>query len=172
MNDVVCRRAGLHDAERLVEFAKRTYSETFSSVNTPENMQAYLSSAFTATQFQSDLCDSHVKLFIAEIDRQLAAYAKLVEGRVPECIKGERPVELERFYVDSAWQGKGVASTLIQRCFDEAKCDGFKTIYLGVWEHNLRAQAFYRKWNFVRAGEHIFQMGNDPQVDWWMVRPL
>ena len=45
-------------------------------------------------------------------------------------------------------------------------------MFLGVWEHNPRAQAFYRKWGFERVGEHVFQMGDDPQIDWWMVRTL
>ena len=60
----------------------------------------------------------------------------------------------------------------MEACLAEAKSAGFKTMYLGVWEKNLRAGAFYRKWNFVRVGEHTFQMGDDPQVDWWMMRPL
>jgi ribosomal protein S18 acetylase RimI-like enzyme len=61
---------------------------------------------------------------------------------------------------------------LLDRCLTDAKRQGYKTMYLGVWERNDRAIAFYRKWDFVRVGEHIFQMGDDPQVDWWMMRPL
>ena len=45
-------------------------------------------------------------------------------------------------------------------------------MYLGVWEKNLRAQAFYRKWKFSRVGEHVFYMGDDPQIDWWMTRAI
>ena len=41
------RQARLADAEALLEFAARTYYEAFAPLNTPENMQAYMSSAFT-----------------------------------------------------------------------------------------------------------------------------
>ena len=172
MKTTIVRQAELPDAERLVELARQTYYETFASVNTPENMDAYLSTAFTLAQFQSDLRDPFVTIYIAENNEGFIGYAKLVARQAPECIRAEAPIELERLYVDSSFHGSGIASTLMQKCFEAARHGGFKAMYLGVWEHNLRAQAFYRKWEFVRVGEHIFQMGDDPQTDWWMMRPL
>src|SRR5690349_7953829 len=137
MNDVTLRQAELPDAERLVELAKQTYYETFSSVNTPENMQAYLSTAFTLEQFQSDLRNPRVTIYVSENKEGFLAYAKLVAHEAPECVKAEAPIELERFYVDSRWHGRGVASTLMEKCVEVARRDGFKSMYLGVWEHNL-----------------------------------
>jgi ribosomal protein S18 acetylase RimI-like enzyme len=148
------------------------YYETFSPMNTPENMQAYMASAFTLPQFKAELSDARAVFLLAEIDGHLCGYAKLQAHEAPKCVAGDAPIELVRFYIDQSWQGRGLASALMEACLAEAKCGGFKTIYLGVWEKNLRAQAFYRKYNFVRAGEHTFQMGDDPQVDWWMMRPL
>ena len=171
-NRIIFRRAALADAEVLLEFAARTYYETFSSVNTPENMQAYLSTAFTLPQFKAELSDPRATFYVAEIDGHLSGYAKLVAGEAPECVRGDAPIELARFYLDRHLHGSGVASALMEKCLTEAKRKGFETIFLGVWEQNLRAQAFYRKWDFVRVGEHIFQMGDDPQLDWWMMRPL
>jgi diamine N-acetyltransferase len=171
-NGVVFRLGVAADAERLVELATRTYYETFVSVNTPENMQAYLSSAFTLPQFQADLAAPGITFHVAEKDKRLIAYAKLVAGTPPACVISERAIEIERFYMDRDWHGTGIASALMEICLNDARRQGFKTVYLGVWEHNLRAQAFYRKWDFVRVGEHVFQMGDDPQIDWWMARPL
>jgi diamine N-acetyltransferase len=173
INGVIRFRQALpDDAETLLQFAARTYYETFSPANTPENMQAYMAHAFTLPQFKAELNDSRAVFLVAEIDGRLAGYAKLLADEAPECVAGEAPVELVRFYIDQAWQGSGLASALMEECLREAKDRGCKTIYLGVWERNLRAQAFYRKWNFVTVGEHTFQMGDDPQVDWWMVRPV
>jgi ribosomal protein S18 acetylase RimI-like enzyme len=47
-----------------------------------------------------------------------------------------------------------------------------KTLWLGVWERNDRARAFYTKCGFVDAGEHIFLFGSDPQTDRVMVTAL
>jgi ribosomal protein S18 acetylase RimI-like enzyme len=169
---ILFRHAVSGDADRLLQFASRMYYDTFSPLNTPENMQAYMSKAFTLPQFKAELSDPHAIFILAEIEEQLAGYAKLLANKAPESVTGEAPVELVRFYIDQCWQGSGLASALMEECLAEAKNDGFKTIYLGVWEKNLRARAFYQKWNFVRAGEHVFQMGDDPQIDWWMMRAV
>ncbi len=169
---IVFRRAVQADAKALLDLAARTYYETFAPVNTPENMRAYMSGAFTLPQIEAELGDSRATFYVGELNATMIAYAKLVAGEVPECVTGEAPVELSRFYVDRHWHGSGVARALMEKCLDEAKRGGFKTMYLGVWEHNRRAQAFYRKWDFVRVGEHTFQMGDDPQLDWWMMRRL
>jgi diamine N-acetyltransferase len=156
----------------LVEFAARIYYQTFASSNTPDNMQAYLDTAFTLPQFKAELNDPRAIFVLAEVEGRLAGYAKLLPEEAPECIHGDAPIEIVRFYVDLPWHGSGLASALMELCLGEVEQRGFKTIYLGVWERNFRAQAFYRKWNFVRAGEHIFQMGADPQTDWWMIRRI
>ncbi len=163
------RHAELSDAETLLELAARTYYETFSPVNTPENMKAYMESAFTLPLLQEEMRDPRAIFLLVEIDGRLCGYAKLLADKPPDCITDQNAIELVRFYVDRSWHGSGLASTLMEVCLDEAKKRGFKTMYLGVWERNFRAQAFYRKWNFVRVGEHVFQMGDDPQIDWWMM---
>jgi diamine N-acetyltransferase len=169
---IVLRLARPDDAGVLRDVAVRTYDETFSSVNTPENMAAYLSNAFAMPRITAELNDPRATFYLAEIDGQVGGYAKLIVRPAPDCVTGAAPIELERLYVDKRWHGKGVASALMDRCLDDAKRAGFKTMYLGVWEHNRRAQAFYAKWNFVRVGEHVFLMGDDAQIDWWMMRTL
>jgi ribosomal protein S18 acetylase RimI-like enzyme len=45
---------------------------------------------------------------------------------------------------------------------------GARTIWLGVWERNARAIAFYHKQGFVQAGTQRFLLGDDLQTDWVM----
>ena len=42
---------------------------------------------------------------------------------------------------------------------------GGQHIWLGVWEQNPRAIAFYRKEQFVDVGSQIYRVGSDRQVD-------
>jgi ribosomal protein S18 acetylase RimI-like enzyme len=60
----------------------------------------------------------------------------------------------------------------MQVCIDNAQQKGYDTLWLGVWENNIRAQVFYRKWNFVKVGTHVFQLGDDPQTDFLMQRSV
>ena len=48
---------------------------------------------------------------------------------------------------------------------DLAKDKRKKRVWLGVWEHNEPAQAFYTHWGFKRFSQHTFQVGSDPQTD-------
>jgi ribosomal protein S18 acetylase RimI-like enzyme len=172
LNPLHLRQAKLEDAAALTELAARTFYDAFAATNTPENMQAYMSAAFTVEQFAAELRDPQSAFLLAELAGQLVGYAKLVRGEVPECVPAPRAVELSRLYVDQRVLGQGVGPTLLQACFDLARREAYPAIFLGVWEHNPRAQAFYRKWGFVRVGEHLFQMGDDAQTDWWMYRAL
>lgn len=166
------RRATLPDAELLAELGARTFSETFAVHNTPENMAAYLATAFTPTQLAGDLADPRCVFQIAENDRTAVGYAMLRKGAAPEQVTGERPIELVRLYVSRTSLGSGVGAALMQACIEVSRQRGHETIWLGVWEHNVRARAFYRKWNFHEVGTHVFQLGEDAQTDLLMQRKI
>lgn len=162
----------LQDTELLADLGARTFSETFAGDNTPENMAAYLAAAFAPTQIAADLADPRCVVQIAEIDGVAVGYAMLRGGAAPEQVTGERPIELVRLYVSRDSLGSGVGAALMQVCLDEATRLGHQTLWLGVWEHNKRAQAFYRKWNLRVVGTHLFQLGDDPQTDLLMQRSI
>ncbi|MBC7928984.1 MAG: GNAT family N-acetyltransferase [Rubrivivax sp.] len=159
------RRADFKDAGLLAELGARTFSETFADDNKSEDMAAYLAASFSHAKQTEELLDALSLYLIAEIDNEAVAYAQLYAGVAPECVTGDAPIELVRFYVTRKWHGRGVSASLMRACIDEARRAGRRTMWLGVWEHNGRAQAFYRKWSFQKVGEHIFQLGSDPQND-------
>ena len=159
------RRAGVNDAGLLAELGARTFSETFAADNKAEDMAAYLAASFSPAKQTEELLDALSLYLIAEIETEAVAYAQLHSGVAPECVTGDAPIELVRFYVTRQWHGRGVSGPLMRACIDEARRAGHRTMWLGVWERNGRAQAFYRKWGFQKVGEHIFQLGSDPQND-------
>jgi diamine N-acetyltransferase len=168
--NLTIRYGTLHDAELLAELGARTFSETFAVDNSPENMAAYLAASFTPAQLAADLVDPRCVFQIAETDGLAVGYAMLRTGAAPLQVTGERPIELVRLYVSRNSLGSGVGAALMQACIDEAKRGDHETLWLGVWEHNHRAQAFYRKWNFREVGTHMFKLGEDPQTDLLMQR--
>jgi GNAT superfamily N-acetyltransferase len=99
-------------------------------------------------------------------------YARLYAGQPPEAVTAPRPVELVRIYAVKAWIGRGVGAALMQACLEEAAYQDYTTIWLGVWQRNPRALAFYEKWGFVPAGTHTFQLGEEAQTDWILQRPV
>jgi len=170
--DVTIRRGTLADAALLSELGARTFSETFAADNTPEDLAAYVATSFNVAQQTSELEDPGSTFLIAEVNGHAAGYAKLHDGEPEKGVEGAKPIELVRLYVSRHWLGRGVGEQLMRACIDEARQAGHETIWLGVWERNARAQAFYRKWNFRAVGEHMFQLGSDLQRDILMERSL
>ncbi len=170
--NVVIRYGKAADAALLAELGASTFSDTFAADNTPENMAVYLASAFTPTQQAAEIADSQCLFQIAEQAGVALGYAMLRCENVLDGISRDKPIELVRLYVSREALGSGVGSRLMQSCISEAKQRGYKTLWLGVWEHNHRARAFYRIWNFQEVGTHVFQLGDDPQTDILMQRSI
>jgi ribosomal protein S18 acetylase RimI-like enzyme len=55
---------------------------------------------------------------------------------------------------------------------DAARELGGRHLWLGVWERNPRAIAFYAKSGFVDIGSHDFFVGADRQTDQVFVAPV
>ena len=169
---IVIRTAVATDATALAELAARTFRETFGADNRPEDMALHIAQAYGTSQQLRELADPEIVTLLVEVDGQLAGYAQLRSGVAPVCVIGEAPIELWRFYIAQPWQGRGVAHALMRRAESEAYRRGGRTLWLGVWEHNERAKAFYHKSGFMDAGSHVFMVGTDAQIDHILVRPV
>lgn len=171
-SNLIIRRATIGDARLLAELGARTFAETFADDNSADDMDDYLSSAFNEAQQALELADPRCRFHIAESEGVAVGYALLRSGSGPNSVTSDQPLELVRLYVSREHLGCGVGAGLMQVCISEARELGYRTLWLGVWEHNYRAQAFYRKWDFREVGTHIFQLGGDAQTDLLMERPI
>jgi ribosomal protein S18 acetylase RimI-like enzyme len=169
---VLVRQGRVDEAAELSAFAERVFRDAFGAQNRPADLELYIGQAYGERQQASELSNPRITTLIAEVDRQTAGFAQLRPGNTPDCVPGSAPLELWRFYVDRPFQGLGVASRLMQAVLESARARGADTLWLGVWEHNSRAQAFYRKCGFVDVGQHGFLLGTDTQTDVLMAQGL
>ena len=172
MQEVTIRYATAADAALLAELGARTFYDTFAPDNTSENMNTYLSLAFGPDKQAAEIADPTSTFFLAEVNGVAVGYARLQSSETPPEVTGSQPIELGRLYTAWEWIGHGIGATLMQTCLNEAQQRGYQTLWLGVWEHNHRARAFYSKWGFVEVGSHIFTLGDDPQTDLLMQRTI
>lgn len=168
----IIRLARISDASDLAKLVEATFRDTFAQKNTPENMDSHCLSSYGNEIQGQEIVSSKYVTFVAEIDSKLVAYAQLRWSDSPSCVSANSPGEIHRLYVDKNFHGKGLAHNLMSEClkvFEERNTD---IAWLGVWEENSRAIAFYKKFNFEEAGEHVFSLGSDPQRDIILVRPV
>lgn len=166
------RHATEYDTALIAEIGARTFEETFGPDNKPEDMQNYLAKNFALDKIKSELADPDSTFLLAYENEEPIGYAKLKASEAPDSVNGLEPVELVRIYVDQKMIGKGYGSVLMKSCIKQAKHDGYKTMWLGVWEKNEHAIRFYEKWGFTIVGPRVFVLGSDVQNDFIMQRAI
>lgn len=166
------RNAKLSDATNLAVLAESTFRDTFSEFNTAEDMDAHCRTSFSETIQASEISSPDHVTLVAEQDDKLVAYAQLRWGESPACVSADSPGEIQRLYVDRAFHGKGLAHDLMAECFKIFAERETDIAWLGVWEKNPRAIAFYKKFGFKEVGDHRFTLGSDPQRDVILVRSM
>lgn len=167
---IALRNAAPSDAKLLAELAERTFRETFGAVNTVEDMALHCRTTYSEAIQAAEIADPARQTLLVETQGRLAAYAQLRWGKSPDCVKAKLPGEIQRLYVASDWHGKGIAPQLMNACLAALQRRGCDAAWLGVWERNPRAIAFYRKAGFVEVGDHTFVLGSDAQRDIIMLR--
>ena len=103
---------------------------------------------------------------------ELAGYLKLNIGSAQTESNYPEALEIQRIYVLQKYQGQKMGLSMMQHAIEVAKKIKKSQVWLGVWEKNLKAQAFYRKSGFEKVGSHDFVLGDDIQKDYILVKEL
>ena len=153
------------DAPSLAVLAERTFRETFGSRNSPENMDLHCAKVFGTDIQLREIEDRALRTTLADADGRMVGFSQL---RIPSAqanVEARRAAEISRIYVLADWHGHGVAQDLMRDALATATRDDCDCLWLGVWEHNPRAMAFYRKFGLEVVGTHAFMLGLDRQRD-------
>ena len=166
------RTATHTDAELIADMSRQTFYETFVLQNSRENMEKFMTEQFGRDKLIAEVNEPGNIFLLAFEGKEPVGYARMKESENPPELGSAAAIEIARIYAATNTIGKGVGKALMQQCIDIAMQQGKKIIWLGVWEHNQRAIAFYRSWGFEKFGTHLFQLGDDPQTDWLMKKEL
>jgi diamine N-acetyltransferase len=166
------KKCTLEDLRKLQEISYETFNETFKHQNSPENMEAYLEKAFNLEQVEKELSNTSSHFFFVYVDNEIAGYLKVNTDDAQSEEMGDESLEIERIYIKNNFQKHGIGKYLFNKAIDMAMEHNKKKIWLGVWEKNENALAFYKKMGFVQTGVHSFYMGDEEQVDFIMVKTL
>jgi diamine N-acetyltransferase len=165
----IIRKVTIADTAALAALSKKTFYDTFTGTCTDADMQQFLADYFNETQVAKELSNQNDYYFFAEINGVPVGYLRFMEDYSSfSFMKQWKALELKRIYVLKEFQGKGIAQQLMNVVLDFCKKENYQVLWLGVWEHNIRAQKFYEKNGFVNSGHtHDFPIGCTPQTDYW-----
>ena len=168
------RRITLQDVPALSFIAQKTFYDTFTGTCTDDDMSDFLQRFYSEEILLEEVKNPAFQYFFIEINDNPAGYILFADADVEfDEIKGSSALELKRFYILEEYHGKGLAQKMMHFLVDHAVSEGYDCIFLGVWEHNLKAQKFYKKFEFkLTSHTHDFPIGNTPQTDVYMWKSI
>ncbi|MBD7920062.1 GNAT family N-acetyltransferase [Cellulomonas sp. Sa3CUA2] len=176
--DWAVRTARPQDAAALAELAAITFPLACPPGSTAQDQQAFLAAHLSAARFlEHTSAPDRAVLVTATPDDELLGYTMLVAGEPTDedtaaAVHIRPAVELSKCYVHPDHHGAGVASALLRTSFDHARALGGSGLWLGVNQHNTRAQAFYAREGFAVVGTRHFRVGERVEDDYVLERPL
>lgn len=166
------KKCTFKDLSKLQGISYETFTETFKQQNSPENMNAYLHRAFNLKQLEKELSNISSQFFFIYFNDEIAGYLKINTNDAQSEAMGDESLEIERIYIKNKFQKHGLGKYLLNKALEIAIEHRKTIIWLGVWEKNENAIAFYKKMGFVQNGAHSFYMGDEEQLDFIMMRTL
>lgn len=163
----------LSDVQDLQKISIETFYDTFADQNTEQNMEEYLASSYNLEKLRSELKNKDSFFyFVLNNANNITGYIKLNINDAQSEDDFEQAIEIERIYVRKAFQKQGIGKILYNIATSKAVELEKSRIWLGVWEFNQNAKAFYQHLGFEQVGSHTFNMGDEPQTDLIMMKSI
>ena len=170
---VSIRKAEKADAETVADIGRKTFYETWRSVNTEEDLQMYLLKSFNTKEIAEEIQNQGVIIFLlAYVANEVAGYAKLRNDRNHDQLKGKRSIEMERIYVLKKFQDKKIGKALMDESLSISNREKYELIWLGVNQENFKAIDFYKRYGFEIFGTKKFILGTAIDEDYLMKKEL
>ena len=166
------RKVEIADVEVLAKIAKQTFRETFAQGNTEEQLQEYFEEAYNLRVLSTELEDPDSETYFIMHEEEIAGFLKVNWGNAQTERELENAFEIQRLYVLQTYQGFGLGKQLFEFALEHAEKNGFSWAWLGVWEHNTKAQVFYYRYGFEKFSQHRFMVGQKVDTDWLLKKKL
>ena len=157
------RRARPEDAEALAALGRATFLETFvegfAIPYPPEDLELFMAHSYSAGGNAPRLSDPAQAVWFGEAQGRPVAYAAAGPAKLPHPEVAPGDGELQALYVAREAQGSGLGRRLMDTALEWLERDGPRTLWLGVWSGNDKAQRVYARYGFEKAGEYNFPVG-------------
>ena len=157
------RPAAQDDTAALADLASRSWSDAFGDGVSSPDLTAELEANRSVSYFTGALeCQT---ILVAEADGVLLGYVQFGVVDIPDVDVRPGDQALQRLYVDTAAQGRGVGRRLFDAAMEHPRLAWAGRVFVTVWEQNERAVHLYEDAGFTRAGTTTFTTGSAVMED-------
>lgn len=167
-NHTKVRVATKEDLNLLCALGTTTFFEAYFEQDVSQDLGDYCVKAFNLKQLETELKDKNSTFLIAEFKDKAVGYAKLREGKLPDCLEKLNSIEIQRIYLLEKVKKKGIGKILMENCYKIALSKKYSNVWLGVWSQNKKAIEFYEKLGFIKAGTIEFEYGSGRETNFVM----
>lgn len=160
------------DVEKLQKVSRETFKATFDPYTAPNDMVRFLEEDYETVKLVKEIENPNSRFYFLMVQNEIAGYLKINVGDAQTEHLRENALEVERIYLRSSFQHRGLGNVLLDFAKKTAREEGKDYMWLGVYEKNVPAQHFYKRHGFSKVSQHTFQVGSDPQTDWLLVKKL
>ena len=160
------------DVEKLQKVSRETFKATFDPYTAPNDMVRFLEEDYETVKLVKEIENPNSRFYFLMVQNEIAGYLKINVGDAQTEHLRENALEVERIYLRSSFQHRGLGNVLLDFAEKTAREEGKDYMWLGVYEKNVPAQHFYKRHGFIKVSQHTFQVGSDPQTDWLLVKKL
>ena len=160
------------DVEKLQKVSRETFKATFDPYTAPNYMARFLEEDYETVKLVKEIENPNSRVYYLMVQNEIAGYLKINVGDAQTVHLRENALEVERIYLRSSFQHRGLGNVLLDFAEKTAREEGKDYMWLGVYEKNVPAQHFYKRHGFSKVSQHTFQVGSDPQTDWLLVKKL
>lgn len=159
------RHAQPEDAALLAAFAARAFTDAYRELSDAQEIADYVAEHFQPGVMAEVIADPACTTLLACVDDRLAGYAVIKATPAPDCVTGHEPLKLWRLYLGEGFIGQGLGARLMREVHAEARRRGAQTLWLGVYDRNVRAVRFYERFGFAKVGGQEFPFGGQIYID-------
>lgn len=165
MLEIQIRKATLSDLQLIETISKVTFSETFAAVNTEANLATYIQEKLNNKVLSEELQSKQSAFYLALSNENVLGYLKINWGTAQTESQVYNALEIHRIYVLKEFHSQKIGYLLLLQAIAVANRNKMEYIWLGVWENNHKALAFYKKNDFIAFDTHTFTLGAEIQTD-------
>ncbi|MCC2083461.1 acetyltransferase [Staphylococcus sp. HMSC068D08] len=160
------------EIEDLQAIAQRTFHATFEGSYSEADFSQFFAENYNLDILTTEFHNPESFHYFYKVKGQIVGYLKLNIDAAQTEAKGPAYLEIQRIYFDKAYQGGGRGKKFIQLALNKALEYQKTKAWLGVWEHNPQALAFYKTCGFKVTGQHEFKTGDVIDIDLIMERSV
>ena len=153
-------QADVTNAAIIATIGKKSFRTAFEHLfNSREELTGYLEFSYNPVKLAKSIKKENNVYLLAYLEGKAVGFAKLKKHSLNDLIASPVQMELQKIYVLTEYQGRGVGSALMREVHNIANEEGPDSVWLDTYVSNEKAIHLYEKSGFKKIGRYLFTIG-------------